>query len=108
MTPPIEDLLFRIVQIEEGFHGPSVPSYKRREGSGEGKHAFGAARLNRRPAEALLNVGNLNGINVDSHYSVMSGECDGGAASRGDAKDASARLKRTKLNCGVLIHAPEQ
>ena len=60
-------------------------------------------------AKTLLHVGNLNGINVHRHYSMMSGKFHRGAASRGDAVEQTpARPEHTKLNCGVFIHAPEQ
>lgn len=107
MMPPVEDLLLRIVEIEESFHRASVPSCERRETAGKRDNSFGAATLNRTPAEALLNVGNLNGINIDSHHRVMGGEPHGSAASGRNAEDMSARLKGTELNFGILIHAAE-
>ena len=107
MTPPVEDLLLRIIQIEESVHRAFVPSCERREAASKGENAFGAATLNCMPAETLLEVGKLNGINVNCHHRMMGGEFHRGAASRGNAEDTSARLEHTKLNCGVFIHAPE-
>jgi hypothetical protein len=107
MMPPVEDLLLRIVKIEERFHCAFVPSCEARESAREIENAFGAATLNRTPVETVLDVVKLNGINVDGHYRVMGGQFYRRAASRGDAEDTSARLERTKLNFGVLIHAAE-
>jgi hypothetical protein len=63
--------------------------------------------LNGCTAEPPSDVRKLNGINVDSHHCVMGGKSHRSAASRGDTKDASARLERTKLNFSILIHASE-
>jgi hypothetical protein len=107
MTPPVENLLLRTIEIEECFHRASIPSCKVREGSRKGKNPFGAATLNCTSVEALLDIGKLNRINVGCHHRVMGGEFHRGATGRGNAEDTSARLKGTKLNFGVLIHASE-
>ena len=108
MSPPVEDLLLRIVEIEECSYPSSVPSCERPEGARKSENAFRAATLNGGAAETLLHVGNLDGINVNRHHRMTGREFHRGAASRGDAEDTSARLEHTKLNCGVFIHAPEE
>jgi hypothetical protein len=54
-----------------------------------------------------LDIGKLNGVNIDSHHCVMSGKSHRSAASRGNAEDTTAGLEHTTFNFGVLIHASE-
>ena len=107
MALPIENLVLRIVEIEECPHDSPAPSGDRPEGACNGENALGAATLNGCAAEAPLEIGKLNGVNINSHDAVMSGKSDGSAASGSNAEDASARLERAKLNFSVLIHGPE-
>ena len=98
MAVPVANLLLWIVEIEKCAHGSPVPSGQWCQGAGKGEDLIGAATLDGRTGKATLDVGKLNGIQVNCHDIVVAGKLHGSATCRRNAEDASTGRKCVQLN----------
>src|SRR5579859_215241 len=98
IAAPVQDLLGRIVEVEESTHPQWSPTYQRCEGTPEGHNMLGGATDGRVAREAPPGIGNLGRIDIGSYDLVVWREFHRGAASGGNAEDSSPRPEHADLD----------